>query len=133
VFTMVEWVFKMRWNGCSRWAGARSPDIGAIVSWENRYFVPLLDLRGSFSAPFDRHAVDTGRPSDSIGLFVYLPPFTWAIGGTLGFRVPVGWCSPEPCRLRGSILGGLGVTSLVAQSVPETTVLSLSLGGEVVF
>ena len=118
-------------GGASAGGGFLSPDLGVIIAYENRYLVPFLGLRASVSVPFDTHPVDTGLAgSDPAGQYVYTPPFTWIGGGIAGLRVPIGWCAR--CRVRGSLLGGVGLTYL-AYTGADTGVLSVAAGGELVF
>jgi hypothetical protein len=113
--------------------GFVSPDLGVIVAYENRYFVPFFSLRASASVPFDTHPVDTGQAgSDAVGRWVYTPPLTWIGGGTAGVRIPLGWCGAAPCGVRGSLLGGLGLTYLGYDGA-STGVASIAAGGELVF
>jgi len=119
-------------GGASAGGGFLSPDIGAVVGYENPYLVPFLSVRGGVSAPFATHTVDTSTPSDGVGKYVYTPPFTWVGGAVAGLRVPIGWCDPGPCPVRGSLLGGVGLTYL-AGGGNSTGVASLATGGEIVF
>jgi len=120
-------------GGASAGGGFFSPDLGVIVAYENPYAVPFLTVRGGVSVPFDTHPVDTGMAgSDPVGKFVYTPPLTWMAGGVLGLRVPLGWCDPSPCPVRGSLLGGIGLTDLAYQG-SGAGVMSLAGGGEIVF
>jgi hypothetical protein len=91
-------------GGASAGGGFISPDLGAILAYENPYIVPFLAVRGSFSQPFDAQpvVVQTG-PGVS-------PPFTWIAGGIGGIRIPIGWCAPRTCEVASSLLGGLGYT-----------------------
>ena len=118
------------WGGGAS-AGGRflSPDIGVIAAFENRYLVPFLAFRGSFSVPFDCHPVDTGQAgSHSVGQWVYVPPFTWIGGGVAGLRLPLGgWTEGGPKSLRGSLLTGVGVTYL-AGAGSDSCVASLGGG-----
>jgi DNA-binding HxlR family transcriptional regulator len=45
VFTMVEWVFTMRWNRCSRWAGARNLSAQPRRFSELRIDIPGISAR----------------------------------------------------------------------------------------
>jgi hypothetical protein len=119
-------------GGASAGGGFVSPDLGAIFAYENRYAVPFFSLRASASVPFDTHAVDTGQAGDSVGQWVYTPPLTWIGGGAAGLRIPLGWCDAAPCPVRGSLLGGLGLTYLGYDGA-STGVISLAGGGEIVF
>jgi hypothetical protein len=110
-----------------------SPDVGVILAAENPSLVPWLQLRASFSAPFDRRLVDTGAGACGAECGFSLPPFTWATGGIFGLRLPLGWCRRGRCPMRGSILCGVGLTALYPQSGPEATIGSVALGSEVVF
>ncbi len=110
-------------GGASAGGGFVSPDLGAIVAYENRYFVPFLEVRGGFSQPFDAApvVVVAGQPGVT-------PPFTWMAGGIAGFRIPMRWCDPGTCNVRSSLLGGLGVSEL-SFAGPDSPQLLLSLGG----
>ncbi len=123
-------------GGASAGGGFVSPDVAVIVAAENPYVVPFLSLRGSFSAPFDRHSVDTGKAgADAPGRWVYTPPFTWIAGGIGGIRVPlpVGAHADRPPEVSGSLLVGLGYTWLAYDGGPTSVVGSLGAGGEIVF
>jgi hypothetical protein len=120
-------------GGASAGGGFVSPDLGAVASYENHYLVPFLSVRGGMSVPFAAHAVDTGSASDPVGKYVYTPQITWMGGAVAGLRVPLGWCGPGPCPVRGSLLGGLGMTYLGYAEGESSLVVSLAGGGEVVF
>jgi hypothetical protein len=109
-------------GGASAGGGFVSPDVGVIVAYENRYFVPFLEARGSFSQPFDsRPVVVAAQPP-------VVPPFTWIGGGVAGFRVPMGWNEADPHDVRTSVLGALALTDF-AYGGPESPQFVMSLGG----
>ncbi|HEY1697871.1 MAG TPA: hypothetical protein VGG39_37175 [Polyangiaceae bacterium] len=114
-------------GGASAGGGFVSPDLGVIVAYENRYFVPFLEARGGFSEPFDAQPVVVGTQPG------VAPPFTWIAGGVAGFRVPLRWCDGEgQCDKPTSLLGGLGVTDFDYPG-PDSPQLVFSLGGAVEF
>jgi hypothetical protein len=119
-------------GGASAGGGFVSPDIGAVASYENPYFVPFAEFRTTVSIPFDRRSVDTSTPQDGIGKYVYLPPFTFMVGGMAGARIPLGW-RVAPGRVRGSLLGGIGYTHLTYFAGNDADVISLAVGTELVF
>ncbi|MFZ1863759.1 MAG: hypothetical protein WAU39_06010 [Polyangiales bacterium] len=74
-------------GGWSAGGGFFSPDFGAILAWENPYFVPIFTAGGFFSQPI--HAQEIRFTSDDGDSFVGIPDATvgWFVG--LGFRVPI--------------------------------------------
>ncbi|MGH7296114.1 MAG: hypothetical protein ACRELB_14320 [Polyangiaceae bacterium] len=109
-------------GGASAGGGFVSPDLGLIVAYENHYFVPFLEARGSFSQPFDAHPVVVG------GQPAVVPPFTWIGGGVAGFRIPMSWNDADPHEVRTSVLGALALTDLSFPG-PDSPQVVVSLGG----
>jgi len=83
-----------------------SPDLGAILAYENPYIIPFLSVRGYVSQPIGKRAVDIGE--DTEGEYIEKPDTTWGASGAIGGRVPVTSQSTDI----GSILFGLGVTHM---------------------
>ncbi len=110
-------------GGGSAAGGFMSPDVGAIVAWENRYVVPFASVRGGLSQPIGATSVDVTRRGDPIGTNVGTPKLTWLVSGSAGLRVPIA---------KWSVLGGVGVTHL-ADVRDKETVISLGGGVEAVF
>jgi hypothetical protein len=114
-------------GGGSAAGGFFSPDIGAIVAYENPYLVPFLAVRGSISQPIAAQPVNTTGVGDTM-TYVSIPELTWIYRGTVGLRIPL-W--PHE-RVSGSIIGGVGITML-NDRVENAGYLSASGGAEVVF
>lgn len=74
-------------GGWSAGGGFVSPDFGAILAWENPYFVPIITAGGFFSQPI--RAQEVRFTSDDGDSFAGAPDPTlgWFTG--LGFRVPL--------------------------------------------
>jgi hypothetical protein len=75
------------------------PDVGAIASYENPYFVPFFALRGAVSVPLAPQRVDFGDQSAT-------PVTEWYGQAAVGARIPVGRPHPAPGETRGSLLVG---------------------------
>jgi hypothetical protein len=116
-------------GGGSSAGGFVSPDVAAIVSWENRWAVPFLSVRGSLSLPVGAREVDVTGTSDT-ARFAGKPGRTWIYGATAGLRVP--WGFRDPGALRGNVLVGVGATHL-SDSADDQGVVQLGLGAELVF
>jgi hypothetical protein len=116
-------------GGASSAGGFVSPDVAAIVAWENRFAVPFLSVRGSLSYPVGAREVNVTGTSDT-ATFVGTPGRTWIYGATAGVRVP--WGSQAPGAARGSFLAGLGATHL-SDSSDDQGLVQLALGAELVF
>jgi len=116
--------------GGSAGGGFLSPDLGAIVSWENAYVVPFAAVRGSLSQPVASQPVDTSGSGDKVGTFVNVPELTWIGGLTAGIRLPLDWMIRGP--VRAALLGGVGWTGL-RDSVDSTSFVSAEGGAELVF
>jgi hypothetical protein len=106
-----------------------SPDLRAIVAWENPYVVPFLSAHGALSFPIDPRQVDVtgvGESTRSVGT----PARTGLFGVTVGLRVPIG---PNVAgKVHGSVLVGLGLTEL-KDAADHQGVLQGGLAGELVF
>ena len=119
-------------GGGSAAGGFFSPDMGIIFAYENRYFVPFLSGRLSFSQPFARRAVAiTPATSDSAGV-IDTPMLTWIESATLGFRIPMPSGSHEDRgEVRAALLAGLTLSSL--DDGEQETFVSGTLGLELMF
>ncbi len=116
-------------GGDSTGGGFVSPDIGAIVAYENPYVVPFFSVRGSLSQPIGARPVNTTGVTDTSS-YVNTPQLTWIYGATLGLRIPLGWRADD--RVRGSLLGGIGLTAL-GDRIDSYALMSASAGAEIVF
>lgn len=65
-----------------------SADVGAVVGYENRYFVPFASVGAYVSVPFDPKEVDTTQPDDSMQE-VGTPEKTTGLMIGVGFKVPL--------------------------------------------
>lgn len=117
-------------GGGSVAGGFVSPDVLAILSWENPILIPFLSLRASLSSPIGARRVDISSASDGRGRFVFSPHPTWLGGATLGGRVPIG----EQARgvVRASVLAGASYSHLADEN-DKAGILSLSAAAEIVF
>ncbi len=106
-----------------------SPDLAAIVAWENPYVVPFLSAHGALSFPIDARQVDVTAAGDSTPT-VGTPGRTSLLGVTVGLRVPVG--SGVAGKMHGNVLVGLGLTNL-KDATDHQGVLQGGLAGELVF
>lgn len=92
--------------GGSAAGGFLSPDIGLILGYENRYFVPFLSARGFFSQPLGARRVslgtEEGEPRTS------MPKTTLGASVALGFRIPL----LHAKQLTHSLAVGLAATAL---------------------
>jgi hypothetical protein len=79
------------------------PDIGAIASYENRYVIPFVAVRGATSVPLSPRRVEFGDQSAT-------PRTEWYGHIAIGARVPLGWTEADPGRLRGAVIVGLSRT-----------------------
>lgn len=117
-------------GGASAAGGVVSPDVLAILSWENSVVVPFLSLRGALSSPIGSRSVDISSTTDGRGRFVFSPHPTWLAGGTLGARVPIG---DQASRVvRASLLAGASYTHLADEN-DKIGIISLAAGAEVAF
>lgn len=107
-----------------------SPEIGPTVAWENRYVVPFFATRFGVSQPISSLPIDTSQAQD--GSRIDRPRTTWLATGVVGLRVPLGGSEPQPGRVRGSLLAGIGATH-VADDRDEDTFGQIAVGGELVF
>lgn len=74
-------------GGGSAAGGFIGPDLGLILGYENRYFVPFFSLRGFFSQPLGARTVDLGL--DGGNRRVSRPDTTLGSSVALGFRIPL--------------------------------------------
>ena len=92
--------------GGSAAGGFIGPDIGLILGYENRYFVPLFSARGFFSQPLGARRValgtEDGEPRTS------KPTTTLGCSVALGFRIPL----LHDKQLTHSLALGLAATAL---------------------
>jgi len=114
-------------GGGSAGGGFVSPDIGAIVAYENPYVVPFFAMRGTLSQPIAARPINTTGVGDTM-TYINTPELTWIYGGTVGLRIPL-W--PHE-RVSGSLIGGVGITML-NDRVEDAGYVSASGGAEVVF
>ncbi len=105
-----------------------SPDLAAIVAWENPYVVPFLSAHGGMSFPIDARQIDVTGAGESTT--VGMPARTRLLGVTAGVRIPVG--SDVAGKMHGNVLVGLGLTSL-SDATDRQGVLQGGLAGEWVF
>lgn len=114
----------LKWNGLSKHfallggvgAGTHAAgeyvafDAGAVVGYENPYFVPLASLRFHFSQPFGARWVDLGTQD---GAPVYdKPNTTIGLSYDFGFCVPLGEWPGHRWPTPISILAGMEVADL---------------------
>jgi len=107
-----------------------SPDLGAIVGYENDYAVPFASVRGFVSAPLVSRSVDTAeRGEDSR---TGSPQLTGGFTTSLGLRIPIPPSFDQSEGVRGSLVVSPGLTYL-GDGDEEATFLQLGGGAEVTF
>jgi hypothetical protein len=102
------------------------PDLGAIASYENRYFIPFVAVRGATSVPLSPERVEFGDQSAT-------PRTEWYGHVAIGGRIPIGeWNQPSPGGLRGAVLVGLSKTWFVDDQ-GHGSFDAFAVGGEMIF
>ena len=89
-------------------ASGFSPDLGAVLAFENCYFVPLIAARAWVSIPIANRAVDISGQDQSPGTNVFTPLATRGLFmGMAGFRIPLGLhqCDQHPVAPAALMLG----------------------------
>lgn len=92
--------------GGSAAGGFISPDLGFILGYENRYFVPFLSVRAFISQPLGARRVVLGEEDGERRAST--PATTLGAGGALGFRIPL----LHDKQLTHSLAIGLAATGL---------------------
>lgn len=101
--------------GTHSYGSFAAPDVGAIVAYENPYFVPWTAFRGFVSLPIDANSVVVTQPDGNGGVdsFVLVPPSTAGWQLSTGFRIPVEIRRGEgESGVRLDLLAGVGVSNL---------------------
>jgi hypothetical protein len=102
------------------------PDLGAIASYENRYFIPFFALRGATSVPLSTQRVEFGDKSAT-------PRTEWYVHLAIGARIPIGeWKRATTSGLRGAVLVGLSRTWFVDDQ-GHGSFDAFAAGGEITF
>lgn len=91
-------------GGGSALGGFVGPDVGAIVAFENRAFVPFVGSNAALSVPFAVQSIDIPEQSDSATRERMHTTTTYYIDAQAGFRVPI--------RLSEATLSLLGAINL---------------------
>lgn len=103
--------------GFSDAGGFVSPDLGAIVAYENPYFVPFFSARSWVSSPIGARTL-TLPTSDSRDMFAeFRPHFSLGVALTAGFRIP--FLREATGLPRASILAGFSVYGLYDRETHE--------------
>lgn len=112
-------------GGGSAAGGFISPDLGAVVGYENPYVVPFLSGRAFTSQPLGARSIylgsDDGTPRYS------KPQTTYGLGAGIGLRIRFS----QDTALSNALLVGAGLTDLFDQGHRESF-LSLSLGVDII-
>jgi hypothetical protein len=121
-------------NGLGLHAGGTfaSPDLGVITGFENRYAVPFFSARALMSVPVRSHTVDTTSAGSPPGTELGRAELTGGFATAFGLRVPIPPSFEPKTGVRGSLVGGGGVT-LLADSEDDTMLMSWGAGAEMEF
>lgn len=109
--------------------GFVSPDLGAVVAFENQYVVPYAGFSGFVSQPIASKAVDISRDEEAIGTRISEPQFTWGFYANAGLKVPIALRNPEQTL---NIYAG-GHLLYFQDSETNETASGLMIGPEFVF
>ena len=106
-----------------------SPDVGLILAFENRYFVPFASIKGFYSLPVKPRTVDISVDDESLGTTIDKPDLSVGVNMSAGFRLPL---SHKNHKSTSSLYIGTSATSLV-QCNDQELIFSLGAGFESVF
>jgi hypothetical protein len=130
-YALVKWVaFVGGLGGGAHDAGGfLSPDLGVLVSGENKYVVPNLSVRTFVSQPIAAQRVDLGfDDNDEIGRVTGEPRFSYGFSLGSSLRIPMWRCD----ALTHSLYGGFTLTR-ISDGEKALGILGLSAGFEMVF
>lgn len=104
-----------------------SPDVGAVLAWENPYLVPFASVNGFVSEPLDARPVDVSTHEEGVGTNVQTASTTWGATVTGGLKWPI--------SVGGSTVAPMvGMShSLLSDGAEESQVTGLSVGTDVTF
>lgn len=102
-------------GGLHAFGGFVAPEVGAVVAYENPYFVPFFDVTLSASAPLGgRSRILRFDSDEKTREERHEARFTGYLAGTAGFRIPIAF--PEGSGIAGvDLLGGLTLTYAAAR------------------
>jgi len=95
-----------------------TPDLGAVIAYENPYFVPFLSARGYVSQPVRAREVSLGVDADDEGATPHFatPRFSVGLGLVLGARIPFA----NNGKPLGAISLGIGLVSTADHDSDQT-------------